>query len=333
MGLPSKGILQKNALDFLANCGLSVLRLNPRQYAATIPNLPEITVLFQRPGDIVIGVRQGTLDFGITGLDIVAEYAFGIDKVLILHEALGFGPCSLNLAVPEDLPQRNMADLRIWAQDLQKNGQVMRVATKFPNLTKEMLDSHSVRPYRLISPEGTLEIAPVIGFADLIADLVSSGMTLRDNHLRLLDDGLILKSEACLLANKEALNSSNKVLDVARKLLEFMEAHLRADGSYTITANVRGDSPEQIARMMFDKAYIGGLQGPTISQVVTRENIVSEKRWYAVNIVVKKQEVFNAVTELRQIGGSGVIVSPCTYIFEEEPQRYRAMLDQLDGPR
>ena len=295
LALPSKGILQEKTMTFLANCGLNVFRPNPRQYAATIPNLPELTVLFQRPGDIVVGVRQGTLDFGISGLDIVGEYAFGSERVLVLHEALGFGPCTLNLAVPETQPQRNMADLQVWAKELEQAGQVLRVATKFPKLTKEMLDKHVVGPYRLISPEGTLEIAPVIGFADVIADLVSSGTTLHDNHLRKLDDGLILKSEACLIANKQALAKDNKVLDVARKLLEFMEAHLRAQGSFSVTANVRGGSPEQIASMMFDKVHIGGLQGPTISRVITRKNMEQDQKWYAVNIIVKKSNVFDHV--------------------------------------
>ncbi len=117
LGLPSKGILRDGALDFLASCGLKIFRPNPRQYAATIPNLPGVTVLFQRPGDIVVGVRQGTLDFGITGYDILAESMPDDRQILILHEALGFGPCTLNLAVPEELPINNMADLFQWAQD------------------------------------------------------------------------------------------------------------------------------------------------------------------------------------------------------------------------
>jgi ATP phosphoribosyltransferase len=330
LGLPSKGILCDGALNFLNNCGLKVFRPNPRQYAATIPNLSGVTVLFQRPGDIVVGVRQGSLDFGITGYDILAENASGNRHVLTLHEALDFGSCTLNLAVPEELPQQNMADLSQWAQERGNSGYPLRVATKFPNLTRDMLDRHNIKPYRLVSPEGTLEIAPAIGFADLIADLVSSGITLRDNHLRTLDDGLIIKSEACLIANRDALHKSRKVLDVARRLLEFTEAFLRAQGSYVVTANVRGQSPQGIARKMFEQKTIGGLQGPTISHVMVRDKLNNGSSWYAINIIVRKSEIFQAVTELRQIGGSGVIVTPCTYIFEEEPQRYQAMLTALE---
>ncbi len=330
LGLPSKGILRDGALDFLASCGLKIFRPNPRQYAATIPNLPGVTVLFQRPGDIVVGVRQGTLDFGITGYDILAENTPDNRHILILHEALGFGPCTLNLAVPEELPINNMADLFQWAQERGRNEYPLRIATKFPNLTSDMLDRYHIQPYRLISPEGTLEIAPAIGFADLIADLVSSGLTLRDNHLRTLEDGLIIRSEACLIANRYALHNSQAVLDTARRLLEFTEAYLRAQGSFVITANIRGRSPEAIAAQMFEQNTIGGLQGPTISRVVVRDDLNNGSGWYAINIIVRKSEIFQAVTELRRIGGSGVIVTPCTYIFEEVPQRYQAMLSALE---
>lgn len=330
LALPSKGILQAGALDFLESLGLKVFRPNPRQYAATIPNLSGVTVLFQRPGDIVVGVREGTVDFGITGSDIVAEKTFGSANVLTLHDQLGFGPCTLNLAVPDETSLTTMADLAAWATELEANGQILRVATKFPKLTGEMLDRHGVSPYKLISPEGTLEIAPAIGFADVIADLVSSGITLRDNHLRPLEDGLILTSEASLIANKQALKGRPEVLDVARSLLELTEAYLRAQSSFQITANVRGPSPEAIAERMFSQTSIGGLQGPTISQVVAREGAESDSGWFAVNIVVHKTRVFQAVSELRQIGGSGVIVTPCAYIFEEEPARYKAMLAAIE---
>ncbi len=330
LGLPSKGILSDGALEFLANCGLKIFRPNPRQYIASIPNLPGVTVLFQRPGDIVVGVRQGSLDFGITGYDMVAEKAYGSNSLLVLHDSLGFAPCTLNLAVPESEMAHDMAGLRNWANELEKSDQSLRVATKFPAVTKAYLDEHKVSPYRLISPEGTLEIAPAIGFADVIADLVSSGITLRDNHLRMLPDGLILESEACLIANRQTLLDSTRALDIAQKLLELTDAYLRAQGSYVVTANMRGASPESIAQLMFDQATIGGLQGPTISHVVVRDDLQNGISWYAINIIVRKHEIFQAVRELRQIGGSGVIVTPCIYIFEEEPERYQAMLAALN---
>src|SRR5512137_893107 len=100
LALPSKGRLEQDAIGFLEACGLKIYKPNPRQYQATIPAIPELTVLFQRPGDIVVGVRQGSLDFGIAGLDAVEEKRVN-GAIVVLHEALGFGHCSLAMAVPE----------------------------------------------------------------------------------------------------------------------------------------------------------------------------------------------------------------------------------------
>ncbi|MCW5863957.1 MAG: ATP phosphoribosyltransferase [Anaerolineae bacterium] len=332
LALPSKGILQDGAIEFLEACGLKVFRPNPRQYAATIPALPGVTVMFQRPGDIVTSVQQGSVEFGITGYDVLAERgANGDSAVLVIHEALGFGPCALKLAAPEDAPPRAVADLPGWAAELAAAGRPLRVATKFPRLTAAFLDSHGVAPYQLVAVEGTLEIAPAIGYADLICDLVSSGITLRDNHLRPLVGGVVLRSEAVLVANRAALRRRPAALAIARHLLEYIEAHLRAQGSYLITANVRGESAEAIGRRMFAQTTLGGLQGPTVAPVVAREHLRAEGDWYAVNIVVRKERLFEAVGELRAIGGSGVVVVPCAYIFEEEPERYGAMVAAVGG--
>ena len=117
------------------------------------------------------------------------------------------------------------------------------------------------------------------------------------------------------------------MLTVARQLIEFIVAHLRARDNVAIFANMRGESPEAIGERMFKQAVIGGLQGPTISPIVTHNG----SSWYAVNIVVRKDQLAQAITELRSIGGSGVIVTPVSYIFEEEPEAYRRMLDALEN--
>ena len=245
--------------------------------------------------------------------------------VLALHNALNFGHCRLCLAVPEEWDTvHTMADLAAHADALARP---LRIATKFPRLTSDFLDRHVVTPYTLINVEGTLEVAPAIGYADLIADLVSSGQTLRDNRLRPLDDGIILHSQAGLIANRAALQSRPEVLAVAHTLLEFIEAHLRAVDHLAVFANMRGESPQAIAQQMFAQEILSGLQGPTISPVVVRDG---NPNWYAVHIVVRRERLFQAVAELRAIGGSGVVVTPVTYIFEEEPARYRAMMEALE---
>lgn len=324
ISLPSKGRLAQDSLNFLADCGLSVDKPNPRQYEARIPVLPNLVVLFQRPGDIVVSVRDGSVDFGITGIDVIEERKGPNGDILVLHDELGFGHCALTLAVPEAWEEvQDMRGLRERGMALAKP---LRVATKFPTLTKRFLDQHGVA-HTLISAEGTLETAPAIGYADLISDLVSSGQTLRDNRLRQLPDGVIQSSQAALIANRGTLQENPLALMVARHLIEFFEAHLRASENLAIFANMRGPSPEAIAGRIFRQPTIAGLQGPTISPVVVRNG---DPNWYAVHIVVRRDQLFQAVTELRSIGGSGVVVAPVSYIFEEEPPRYTAMLQALE---
>ncbi len=324
ISLPSKGRLAEDSLDFLNACGLRIYKPNPRQYEATIPALPGLAVLFQRPADIVVSVRDGSVEFGITGIDVIEERRGANGDLLILHEALGFGSCALRLAVPEHWSGvDDMASLGRYAAAL---GRPLRVATKYPLLTERFLAQAGIA-HNLISAEGTLETAPAIGYADIISDLVSSGQTLRDNRLKPLADGLIQTSQAALIANRRALKSRPLALQMARHLLEFFEAHLRASDELAIFANMRGSSPEEIARRVFTQPTIAGLQGPTISRVVTRDG---DPNWYAVNVIVPRSRLFTAVGELRAIGGSGVVVMPVSYIFEEEPPRYAAMLRALE---
>lgn len=326
ISLPSKGRLAEDALEFLSACGLKVYKPNPRQYEASIPALPELHVLFQRPADIVVSVRDGSVDFGITGIDVIEERKGENGSVLVLHDNLGFGGCALNLAVPEAWEDvQDVEGLRCRAAQL---GRPLRIATKYPYLTSKFLDAHGGITYTLISAEGTLETAPSIGYADIISDLVSSGQTLRDNRLRPLPDGLVQPSQAALIANKTALKQNPAALRVARTLLEFFEAHLRASENLAVFANMRGASPEAIADLIFSQPVIAGLQGPTVSRVIVREQ---DTHWFAVNIIVRKSQIFQAITELRSIGGSGVVVMPVTYIFDEEPPRYMAMLQALEA--
>jgi len=320
LSLPSKGRLEQATLGFLASAGLRVDKPNPRQYFARIPALPGLTVMFQRPGDIVVSVREGSVDFGIAGLDAVEERRGEDGDIIILHEALNYGYCALTLAVPEDWPAHSISNLQLPIAN-----HPLRVATQYPRLTSRFLAEKGVGAFHLIAAEGTLEVAPAIGYADLIADLVSSGQTLHDNRLRALDDGVILRSQAVFFANRAALKARPEVLDLARQLLEYIEAYLRGQENYMVVANMRGDSPEAIARALFAQPDLGGLQGPTLASVITRAG----ERWHSVTIVVHKDRLIPAVKALRSVGGSGVVVSPITYIFEEEPERARRLNENL----
>ena len=325
LSLPSKGRLQDDSMELLAECGLPIQKLNPRQYQAKMPALPELTVLFQRPADIVVSVRQGSVDFGITGIDVLEENRGDNGDIIVLHDELGFGSCSLMLAVPEAWSDvTNIESLKSYAATLSKP---LRVATKFPVLTERFLNKQNI-PHTLITAEGTLETAPTIGYADIISDLVSSGQTLQDNRLRALRDGVVQASQAALIANRKSLETNPNALETARRLLEYIEAHMRAKENLLVIANMRGESPEAIASKLFNETSVGGLQGPTISPIVTRE---SNQGWHSVSVVVRRDNLPRAIGELRKVGGSGIIVSPVTYIFEEEPPRYTAMLAALKG--
>ena len=323
IALPSKGRLAESSLQLMEDSGLKVKKPNERQYQASIPSLPGVEVLFQRAGDIAVSVRDGIVDFGITGLDVVSETEDVDRNILVLLDQLGFGGCRLCAIVPEGA--KNVCTMMDVQKLIGAEEGSLRVATKFPNLTRAFFENHGFKDVDYILAEGALEIAPLIGYADMITDLVSSGLTLRDNRLKVLDDGLILESQACLIASKKNLVDSHEVLEVARRLIEFIVAFLRAEKNVAVFANIRGDSPQQVAELVLGKKVIRGLQGPTISRVITHQG----ENWFAVNLVIKKSDLAEAINELRSIGGSEVIVTPVNYIFEEEPEAYTRMLSKL----
>ena len=123
LSLPSKGRLEIDSLDFLAAAGLRVFKPNPRQYQAEVPAFPGLHVIFQRPGDIVVSVRQGTVDFGITGIDVIEEKRGPNGDILIMHDALGFGSCALTLAIPEAWKSvQDVASLKEYSRSLARPG-------------------------------------------------------------------------------------------------------------------------------------------------------------------------------------------------------------------
>ncbi|MBI5957480.1 MAG: ATP phosphoribosyltransferase [Chloroflexi bacterium] len=325
IALPSRGRMEEETLNFLASCGLRVNKVNPRQYTATLPALPDVLVLFQRARDIAPSVAAGDVDLGITGFDALYETVpLDSDAVVIIHEALGYGECSLVIAVPDEWDDvRSVSDL-----SRKSAGGKLRIATKYFNSVTRFLEQAGVRDVRVVSADGALESAPIVGYADFIADITSTGTTLIENRLRALDDGLIVQSQAVMIGNRAALSTRPDVLETTRQLLEFMEAHTRARGQYMIFANMRGSSMEDVANRIFSQTDLGGLQGPTVSPMITREGAGN---WWAINIVSHARKLYDAIRQIRAIGGSGVVVTPVTYIFEETPDRYQKLLAELNG--
>lgn len=324
LALPSKGRLQQGTLDFLARCGFSVKASSTRGYIGSISGLDGVTVLFQRPRDIVLSVANGGVDFGITGLDVIAE-ANVDDRVRVIHDALGYGKCRLVMAVPDAWDTvLSMDDLRVKASAMPHP---LRVATVFPVLTERFLRQKDITPFEIVEGEGSLEVLPEIGAADIICDLVETGNTLTQNHLHMLRDGTLLHTQSALVANRHSL-ARPEAMRVAIELLEYFEAHQRAEGYFLTWANVRGTSFEDVGRLVTTQTTLGGLQGPTISPIYPNPHSTHgnpEAKWFSVSVVVSRAELTDAIEQLRAIGGSGVIVTPTTYIFEEQPARVAAL--------
>ncbi|MDM8529292.1 ATP phosphoribosyltransferase [Anaerolineales bacterium HSG24] len=326
LALPSKGRVEAETRHFLSDCGFTINRVNPRQFIANIPEIPHLEVWFQRSADIVRKVRDGDVDFGIVGYDNVVEYQHDTNSIVIIHEKLGYGHCYLAVAVPEDWTDINSLDDLINLAAIQSKTRPIRVVSKFQKQATLFLSTHNIT-HRLLYADGALEAGPQMGTADFIIDLVSSGVTLRENRLKEIEGGRILDSQMVLIGNRFTMTKRPEVLEVARTMLERFEAHIRATEHHSVVANMRGDSPEDVAQKLFSQPDLIGLQGPTISPVYLRKP--TDTNWYAISIVVRKDNLDASIRQLRAVGGSGVLVLPMTYIFDEEPPRWRKLLDNL----
>ncbi|MEX2598664.1 MAG: ATP phosphoribosyltransferase, partial [Dehalococcoidia bacterium] len=203
IAIPSDGDMYEPTLRFLAECGMPVNRPSARRYTASIPAIPGSEVIFQRTADITAKVEDGNADLGIVGYDRFTENRVEGGESLLIMPALGFGKCELVVAVPDAwVDVDSMADLADLAVEFRESGRELRVATKYPRLVQRFLFRHGVNYFSLASVTGTLEAAPAMGYADFIVDLTASGVTLRENHLKRLDDGTVLESQGALVGNR-----------------------------------------------------------------------------------------------------------------------------------
>ncbi|HEX6512491.1 MAG TPA: ATP phosphoribosyltransferase [Chloroflexota bacterium] len=325
LALPSKGRMEDTTLDFMRSSGLRVARPNPRQYTASIRSLPGAQVIFQRSGDIYRQVNAGNVDVGITGLDDYAEQRQDGDRTVLVLDDLGYSRCELVLAVPETWTHVNtLSELARLAAERREDGRELRVATHYPNLVSGFFQGHGIPHFLLETQyEGTLEMAPNMGTADLIADLSETGTTIKENHLKLIGGGTILKSQACLIGNRQTLAEGEK-LSTIRYMLELMEASLRSEGFYYLIANVAGSSEESVAELVFRRPEIAGLTGPTISKVYPKSG---QGSWYDVTLIVAHEELITAIDHLRSIGATGIAAIPTKYSFEDRCRAYQRLAE------
>jgi len=210
IGLPSKGRLRDDSINFFQSKNLKVVNsFGDRNYFFNIEKNNEVEGIFLHAREIIERINDGTLDMGISGLDLLKEFPEVYSENIKTFQKLDFGFADLVVAAPKDwLDVQNMADLEEVSFDFrEKYARRMRVATKYPNLTESFFLSKGVSQFRVVPSLGATESYPFTGSAELITDITSTGSTLKANNLRIINDGSILKSSACIFVSKKFLKN------------------------------------------------------------------------------------------------------------------------------
>ncbi|HUF49923.1 MAG TPA: ATP phosphoribosyltransferase [Longimicrobiales bacterium] len=276
IALPNKGRLVEGARELLSRAGLE-LDMRDRALQASLGE--DYTALFVNARDIPEFVADGAADLGITGGDLVAESGRDVGTLL----DLGFGRCRLAVASRDDSGIATIADVPAGA----------RVATVFPNLTKRYFEEIG-RPIMLVPISGAVEVAPHLGLADIIVDLVSTGSTLKVNGL--IEVACVMESTALLIARPE-LTSDAATGQRAHELVAALESVLRAQNKRYLMANV----PKRVLPEI--KRILPGINGPTIIDVLDGGEFV------AAHAVVEQRDIYRTIAALKRVGAEGILVT------------------------
>ena len=209
IGIVSKGRLKEFTENLLKKKKLKTYSdRGERDLFGKIKGKSNIRILFLHAREIIEQLSIGNLDIGISGFDLLKESEINIQKNINLLKKLPFGYANLVLAVREEnIDLFTTLDLDEVADDFRrKNKNLVRIGTKYPNLTRSFLYSRGVTNFQIVKSLGATELMPIIGTAEFISDITSTGQTLKANKLRVLNDGLILKSQACILTSKKNKN-------------------------------------------------------------------------------------------------------------------------------
>ena len=209
VAIPSKGRLMEQANELFERAGLKIERFGTdRGYRGRLVGIDDIEIAFLSASEIATQLRDGKIDGGITGEDLLRETISPGNDVADAALRLNFGAADVVVAVPECwLDVAVMADLDDVAEQFYAaHGRRLRVATKYLNITRRFFAEKGITGYRIIESLGATEGAPAIGTAELIVDITTSGATLKANQLKVLDDGLILASTAVFAARKNVAN-------------------------------------------------------------------------------------------------------------------------------
>ena len=274
IAVQKSGRLSEKSLELLKNCGIKVPN-GDRKLKSTAENFP-IEVLFLRDDDIPQYVEQGVADIGILGENEVWEKA----KDVIEVENLGFAGCKLSLAIPKDEQYTSVTYFNN-----------KKIATSYPKILKQFFDAQNIT-VEIEEIGGSVEIAPGIGLADGIFDIVSSGSTLMMNGLKEVE--IVKKSSAVLISNKKLSAEKQAILD---KLLFRIKAVLAAQENKYILLNAPNESIAAITAML------PGVKSPTILPL-------AEAGWSSIHSVVKEDEFWTVIDKLKELGAEGILVVP-----------------------
>lgn len=274
IAIQKSGRLYEDSVKLLRECGISINN-GAGRLKAEAEHFP-LEVLFLRDDDIPQYVEDGVADIGIVGENVLLEK----NRDVLLTERLGFSKCRLSIAVPRDQGYDGIESLRN-----------QRIATSYPHILGHYLQSKNVEA-EIHEISGSVEIAPGIGLADAICDLVSSGSTLLSNGLK--ETEVILRSEAVLVANRELDEAKKELL---RQLLFRIDAVKKSRNNKYILLNSPNDKLQEIIRIL------PGMKSPTVLPL-------AEPGWSSVHSVVNEDDFWQIIEQLKQHGAEGILVIP-----------------------
>lgn len=274
IAIQKSGRLNEDSLKILKDCGISIDN-GKDQLKAAARNFP-LEVLYLRNGDIPQYLKDGVVDVAIIGENVLIEKG----KDLEVIEKLGFSKCRVSIAIPKNSNYNALEDL-----------QGKRIATSYPNTINQFLSKKGIEA-ELHVISGSVEIAPNIGLADAICDIVSSGSTLFKNNLKEVE--ILLKSEAVLTIAPDLSQEKKELLS---KLQFRLKSVLRARDSRYVLMNAPNDKIASIA------SILPGMRSPTVLPL-------AEAGWSSIHTVINKEKFWEIIDELKSAGAEGILVCP-----------------------
>jgi ATP phosphoribosyltransferase len=274
IAVQKSGRLSEKSLELISEAGIK-LDNGDRKLISQSSNFP-IEILFLRDDDIPQYVADGVADIGIVGENVILEKKFDIPVV----EKLGFAKCRLSLAIPKSVVYK---DIQYFNNK--------KIATSYPNILQKFLDKNNIQA-EIHEISGSVEIAPGIGLADAIFDIVSSGSTLISNGLQEVEK--VMYSEAVIASTKKLKESKQQILD---KLFFRLRAVQKAEKNKYIVLNAPYDKVERI------KEIIPGMKSPTVVPLV-------KEGWCSVHSVLQENDFWEVIDKLQECGAQGILVIP-----------------------